>query len=222
MPVRRSSLAVRDLRDSPQADLFSFADAPPVLPPGMAYQPNFLSAVEERHWLAVVGGLPLVEVSSKAHTVPRRMVSYGVDVDVGRTDDGDGEGEAVLPTVPMPAVLEPLRHRVAGWLRIGPDRLVQTVVEQQGAGSSTGWQRDLPEFDLMASVSLGHPALLRLKANRPGGVNTAPAGRRNLSLQVAPRSIYRLAGDARRTWQHNILPTAGACWSVTFRTVSVR
>ncbi|MFX7844937.1 hypothetical protein ABTK14_22055, partial [Acinetobacter baumannii] len=46
----------------------------------------------------------------------------------------------------------------------------------------------------------------------------SPSLRRQiLALDVQPRSIYRLEGDARWRWQHSVEPTRELRWSITFR-----
>jgi hypothetical protein len=38
-----------------------------------------------------------------------------------------------------------------------------------------------------------------------------------VALDVEPRSIYRIEGDARWQWQHSVEPTKELRWSITFR-----
>jgi alkylated DNA repair dioxygenase AlkB len=40
------------------------------------------------------------------------------------------------------------------------------------------------------------------------------------ALPLAPRSIYRLAGEARHAWEHSIAPIEEARWSITFRSLT--
>jgi alkylated DNA repair dioxygenase AlkB len=42
---------------------------------------------------------------------------------------------------------------------------------------------------------------------------------RSIAVELAPRSIYRLDGEARWEWQHSIPPTPALRYSITFRTV---
>ena len=211
MSVRRT---LSELQGPGQAGLFSFAEAPPVLPDGMVYQPGFLKPAEERHWLAVLATLPLAEAQYKSHIARRRIVCYGGNFDY--------DSNRLLPSEPLPEVLEPLRHRVAGWLRIAPDRLVHCLVAEYRPGTPLGWHRDVPDFELIAGVSLGTPAVLRLRPH-PSAVSAGePLRARNLQLELAPRSVYRMSGDARWAWQHSIAATPGQRWSVTFRTAAVR
>jgi alkylated DNA repair dioxygenase AlkB len=157
--------------------------------------------------------LPLVEAQYKSYTARRRVISYGGGFDY--------DSNRLLPTEPLPEVLEPLRHRVAGWLRIAPDRLVHALVAEYQPGTPLGWHRDVPDFETIAGVSLGGPAVLRF---RPYAPDTPAALRRGeiLHLDVAPRSVYKIAGEARWNWQHSVPPTQGHRWSVTFRTASMR
>jgi hypothetical protein len=71
----------------PQAELF--APASPVLPEGMIYQPEFLDAAEEAHWIEVAASLPLSEMNYRGYTARRRVASYGgkYDVAAGRRRD---------------------------------------------------------------------------------------------------------------------------------------
>jgi alkylated DNA repair dioxygenase AlkB len=39
-----------------------------------------------------------------------------------------------------------------------------------------------------------------------------------LAVDLAPRSIYSMAGEARWGWQHAISPTPALRYSITFRT----
>jgi alkylated DNA repair dioxygenase AlkB len=45
-------------------------------------------------------------------------------------------------------------------------------------------------------------------------------GERAFVLELAPRSMYVLAGEARWKWQHGIAPTPGLRYSITFRTLA--
>jgi alkylated DNA repair dioxygenase AlkB len=49
--------------------------------------------------------------------------------------------------------------------------------------------------------------------------HVARRGGRSLALELAPRSVYSLRGEARWGWQHAISPTPGLRYSITFRTL---
>ena len=46
--------------------------------------------------------------------------------------------------------------------------------------------------------------------------------RHTFELELAPRSGYVLAGEARTAWQHHIPPTKSLRYSITFRTLRSR
>ena len=80
--------------------------------------------------------------------------------------------------------------------------------------TQVGWHRDVPQFELVAGVSLLGTATLRFRPYPPRSRGAAPIH----TLQLAPRSAYLLRGEARWGWQHSIAPTPGLRYSITFRT----
>ena len=49
-----------------------------------------------------------------------------------------------------------------------------------------------------------------------------PTVRETHSVELAPRSVYALAGAVRSTWQHSISFTPSLRCSITFRTLARR
>jgi len=188
-----------------QASLF---DAGPVEAsiPGLVYQDEFLTAEEEHDLLGIVASLPLQAARYKEYLARRRVVSFGGSFDY--------DANRLLPAVALDARLEPLRARVAAWLGVAPQALVHALVSEYAPGTPLGWHRDVPDFERIVGVSLGGSATLRFRPYpyEPG------LQRRVVRLQVAPRSIYRMEGEARWGWQHSVEPTAELRWSITFRT----
>jgi alkylated DNA repair dioxygenase AlkB len=80
-------------------------------------------------------------------------------------------------------------------------------------GAGIGWHRDRPVFDHVVGVSLGAPAVLRLRRRTESGFERR-------ALPLPPRSAYHLTGEARYGWEHSIAPIAATRWSVTFRSLS--
>jgi alkylated DNA repair dioxygenase AlkB len=64
-------------------------------------------------------------------------------------------------------------------------------------------------------ISLGNPATMRFR-RRSG------TGFERVSVPIAPRSIYHLAGEVRHEWEHSIAPLDVPRWSVTFRSLLAR
>jgi len=188
-----------------QEDLFDEADAAASIP-GLRYQKDFLGADEEASLLQLMRTLPFHAARYKAYVARRRVVSFGGSFDY--------DTNTLLPGAALDDRLAPLRDRVAAWLNVPPASLVHVLVSEYAPGTPLGWHRDVPEFETIAGVSLGHEAVLRFRPYPP-----EPAARgRVLELTVAPRSIYRISGAARWGWQHALPPVKDLRWSITFRT----
>ena len=187
-----------------QSDLF--ADDEVVSIPGLRYEPDFLSREDEAQLLEVIRTLPLHPAKYKEYLARRQVVSFGgsYDFDTHTLKAGKALDERLVP----------LRGRVAGWLGVAHERLVQVLVAEYAPGTPLGWHRDVPDFETIAGVSLGSHATLRFRPYPPDEA----AKRHAVQLDVAPRSIYKLEGVARWAWQHCVPPVKSLRWSVTFRT----
>jgi len=192
------------VREPSQAPLF--AAPTPHLPEGMVYQPAFLSPEEESHLPHVAAGLPLKEMNYRGYTARRRVASYGGQYDF--------QARRLEPTAQLPAALEPLRAKVAGWLGVAPELLVHALVAEYREGTPLGWHRDVPDFEDVVGVSLLSEAVMRFRPYP----SRQPKKADILRLVVEPRSIYLLRGAARWAWQHSVSPTPSLRYSITFRT----
>lgn len=172
---------------------------------GLVYEPEFLSLDEEKELIGIIRTLPLHAAQYKQYLARRRVVSFGGSYDF--------DANRLLPGIVLDERLHGLRDRVAGWLGVQPSDLVHALVAEYAPGTPLGWHRDVPDFEMIVGVSLGGYAKLRF---RP--YPDARAMRKVLELDVAPRSIYKLAGEARWRWQHCVAPTGELRWSITFRT----
>lgn len=172
---------------------------------GLVYEPEFLSREEEAALLEIIGTLPLQAAKYKEYLARRRVVSFGGSYDF--------DANTLMPTTALDERLAPLRARVAGWYGTQPEKLVHALVAEYAPGTPLGWHRDVPEFEGIVGVSLGAGATLRF---RPYPYQ--PELRKEVvSLEVQPRSIYRMTGDARWKWQHSVVATKEMRWSITFR-----
>jgi alkylated DNA repair dioxygenase AlkB len=187
-----------------QAELFGAAA--PALPEGFVYQPDFLSAEEERTLLAAIARLPLEPAKYKDYTARRRVAYFGHDYDFSANRLGDAP--------PIPEFLEPLRAKLARWMGIAPADFVTALVTEYQPGTPLGWHRDAPDYERVAGMSLGGWARMRLR-RYPRGKD------KPLALELAPRSAYQMTGAARWQWQHSIPATKELRYSITFRTLRV-
>ena len=77
-----------------------------------------------------------------------------------------------------------------------------------------GWHRDVPEFEIVVGVSLGGLCRLGLRRYPPQKGRNA----RSLPVDLEPRSIYLMRGEALWGRQHSIPTTKTLRYSITFRT----
>ncbi len=151
--------------------------------PGLVYVPDYLSPAEELQLLRAVDSEPW-----RTDWRRRRQV-YGVAY------SGPQAGQALEP---LPEWLSWLvaRVRADGWLE-GP--VVNAVINEYLPGQGIAPHRDHPGFGpSVAAVSLGGATMLDLTSDG--------ADARELSLDVQPRSLWVLRGEARSHWLHGIAP----------------
>jgi alkylated DNA repair dioxygenase AlkB len=172
---------------------------------GFAYEPQFLSAEDEQLLLGHIRSLPLANAQYKEFRAKRRVVSYG-----GRYDYVSNELNAADP---IPAFLYPLREKVARWAGRAAADFTHALIAEYAQGVQLGWHRDVPDFELVVGVSLLSACRMRFRRYPPG------PREKSIALELAPRSVYRMAGEARWGWQHSVPPVPALRYSVTFRTL---
>jgi alkylated DNA repair dioxygenase AlkB len=187
-----------------QLDMFGVPA--PDLPQGMSFHEEFLSLDDEAALLAQIESLELQEAQYKGYTARRRVMSYGSQYDF---DDN-----RLLAAPAIPDFLKPLRERLARWAGIEPEHFANALVAEYRPGTPLGWHRDVPDYELVAGVSLASPARMRLRPYPP----MHPKKEDVINLELPPRSAYILRGVARWDWQHSIAPTPGLRYSITLRT----
>jgi alkylated DNA repair dioxygenase AlkB len=190
-----------------QPELFS---QPGPLPTGLRYAEDFVTAAEEAALVAEIERLPFANAQYKEWTANRRIVSYG-----GRYDFSANQLEPAGPIAPF---LLDLRAAAARFVGVPAGQLSHALVAEYREATQLGWHRDVPEFELVVGLSLLGPARMRLRCYP----HVVGAGRRSLALDLAPRSIYCLTGEARWGWQHAITPTPALRYSITFRSLRSR
>lgn len=186
-----------------QADLFPTPSRP--FAEGFVYEPEFLSLEEERQLLEHVRALPLTNAQYKEFRAKRRVVSYG-----GRYDYNANQ---LNEAAPIPEFLHSLRARVAKWAGLAPQDFTHALVAEYAQGVQLGWHRDVPDFERVVGVSLLSACRMRFRRYPP-----APR-EKSIALDLAPRSAYRMEGEARWGWQHSVPPVPALRYSITFRTL---
>lgn len=186
----------------PQQQLFG---ARTDLPPGFIYAPEFLEVQEEAQLLRQVHALPFEVAQYRQWHARRRIVAFGARYDFAH--------RSLLPAPPIPPFLAPLRARVASWAGVPGEGIAHAIVTEYQPGTPLGWHRDIPEFEIVAGISLEGHARMRFRPWPP-----RRAARTRCAIELEPRSAYLMRGAARWGWQHAVAPTSELRYSITFRT----
>jgi alkylated DNA repair dioxygenase AlkB len=182
-----------------QPDLFQ---APPALPEGFQYWPDFLSADEERGLVERFADLPFKEFEFRGYRGNRRVLSFGWQYDFNRMELQRSED--------MPAFLLPLRERAARFAGLEAAEFQHVLLTEYAAGAGIGWHKDTPMFADVVGISLGSPCVFRFR--RKAGPTWERA-----SVVAEPRSAYLLQGPSRTEWEHSIPAVDSLRYSITFR-----
>jgi alkylated DNA repair dioxygenase AlkB len=179
----------------------------PVLPHGFTHQEDFVTPAEEATLLREIEQLPLKESVYRQWTAKRRTLSFGGQYDFMHHE--------LNPAAPIPQFLHPLREQLAQWAGIDAANFTHASIAEYRRGTQLGWHRDVPDFEVIAGVSLNGVARMRL---RPYPATTGWA-RAAFAIDLQPRSAYIIRDTARWRWQHAISPTKELRYSITFRTL---
>ena len=182
-------------------------DSTPVLPEGFRYEPQFLSADEERDTVRYVEALPFKEFEFQGFLGKRRVVSFGWKYDFNDRKLQKAED--------MPKFLLPLRRRAAAWAGLDPEAFQHALVTEYSPGAGIGWHRDKAVFDEVVGVSLLAPCNFRFRRKRGDKWERA-------TVVAEPRSAYPLAGPSRTEWEHSIPEVDRLRYSITFRNFRAR
>ncbi|MGB3794823.1 MAG: alpha-ketoglutarate-dependent dioxygenase AlkB [Alteraurantiacibacter sp.] len=191
-----------------QIDLFA-QDRPtpdPVLPPiaGLRFVADAISASQEAAFEALIDTAGLEPFRFGQWTGKRLTAYYGsaYDFQRGRT----------APAPPLPDWLLELRGKLAPQFGLEADALQQALLIRYDPGAGIGWHRDRPQYDQVIGLSLGAPAVMRLRRRNAAG------GFDRHRLLLPPRAAYLLGKEARDRWEHSIAPLEETRRSITFRT----
>jgi alkylated DNA repair dioxygenase AlkB len=176
-------------------------------PSGFRYVPDFLDGADEAALLDATRALAFSDVVMRGQTARRRVAHFGWRYGY--------ESFSVTPGPPIPPAFLPIRARAAELIAVDEEALAELLVTAYPPGAGIGWHRDAPAFGVVVGVSLLSPCRFRFQR----GVGAA---RQTCAVELAPRSAYVLAGEARWQWQHTIPPAKTARYSLTFRTLSSR
>ncbi|MCW2387151.1 alkylated DNA repair dioxygenase AlkB [Sphingobium sp. B11D3B] len=183
--------------------MFEFFEAPVV--PGFSIKEDMLTVRQEAALIADIDESGLSPFRFQQWTGKRLTRSYGWSYDF--------ETGKFAPTDPLPDWLHAVRTQAARVAGLPAEALVQALVIRYDPGAGIGWHKDRPVFEHVVGISLGHVASLRLRRRTDRGFERA-------KVELPPRSIYHLSGEARDNWEHSIAPMEVPRWSITFRSLA--
>jgi len=127
--------------------------------------------------------------------------------------DYDYANDTFVPHQAAPAGFDTVRDRAAAFAGIAPDAIAEILLNRYEPGAIIQPHFDKPVWDYVIGISLG--ASTTMLFNRE---DEDP----DLAKQVElpPRSIYLLAGEARHVYRHSLPPVTATRWSITLRTLS--
>ena len=135
-----------------QTDLFQ---ASPALPEDFRYQPDFLSAHEERDLVERLATLPFKEFEFRGYRGNRRVLSFGWQYDFNRME--------LQKTEDIPDFLLPLREQVAQFANLEASDLQHVLLTEYAPRAGIGWHKDKPMFAEVVGISLGSPCVFRFR-----------------------------------------------------------
>jgi alkylated DNA repair dioxygenase AlkB len=174
------------------------------LPDGFRYIAEFLTEREETALLRTIASLDFHEFAMRGVTAKRRIAQFGWHYSF--------ESYRLTPAPTPPEAFDPVRARVAALANVDPAEFSEVLVTEYQPGAGIGWHRDAPPFGIVAGVSLAGHCRMRFQTGKGTDRQTAV-------IQLAPRSLYMLTGEARTQWQHTIPPVKELRYSITFRTL---
>ena len=172
------------------------------LPEGFAYQSDFLSVEDEANLFSFFRDLDFAPFDFHGYQARRRVVQFGWTYDFGTREANVGRQ--------LPDFLLAIRDRAAEFAGVTGRSIVQATVAEYSPGAPIGWHRDVPQFGIVIGISVLGSCRMRFKSIKPEA--------KIISVDLEPRSVYVLAGEARWGFQHSIPPVKELRYSITFRT----
>jgi alkylated DNA repair dioxygenase AlkB len=127
-------------------------------PAGLRYQPNFISADEERDLVARIRALPLAPFQFGHYEGKRRVMYYGAKYDFTH--------QKLEPAEKVPEWLLPFAGRVERSAALNPGSIMHALCTEYDVGAGIGWHRDKKHFDQVFGLSLCSACKFRFRRGR--------------------------------------------------------
>jgi alkylated DNA repair dioxygenase AlkB len=173
-------------------------------PDGLRYVSDFISPETEHELIAHIAELPLKPFQFGAFEGHRQVKSFGFRYDYTL--------QKLTESDPIPDWLQVLARDVEQFDQLPAGCIRQVLCTDYDVGVGIGWHRDKPHFDAVFGLSLASACKFRFR--RRSGDKWE-----RFTLNAAPRSLYRMRGEARHDWEHSIPAVEQRRYSITFRTM---
>jgi alkylated DNA repair dioxygenase AlkB len=176
------------------------------LPAGFQYRQNFVTGAEEERLLDAIAGVAFSNFEMRGVVARRRVAFFGESY----TREAAG---------PMPSFLLSLRSDIAAWAGVSAESFAMALINEYRPGTSIGWHRDAPQYEIIAGLSLLAACRMRFRPYRSPAM--IPPDRRVATheLVLDRRSAYLMTGASRTAYEHHIPPVRDFRHSITFRTL---
>lgn len=174
---------------------------------GLRYHDDFLNVEEERRLIGEIERVNLEPFRFQQWAGKRLTATFGWRYDFEKGTFGAAD--------PLPPFLLPFRKRAAQFASLFDGELEQALLIRYDPGVGIGWHRDRPVFEHVVGISLGSSTTIAFRRRKEKGFD-------RVKLQLKPRSIYLLSGEARHEWEHGIGRQDAPRWSITFRSLSAK
>lgn len=176
---------------------------PPIaMPPGLKLAQDVMTPADEAALIALIEGSGLA-YSAYDPGNTRSSTSYGWKYDYAN--------DSFVPCKPIPEGFRAIADTAAALAGLAYDDFAECLLNRYEPGAVIQPHLDKPVWEHVVGISLGVPTTM---------VFREPTSGEERPVELPPRSLYVLAGDARYVWQHSLPPMQGTRYSITFRTFS--
>ena len=178
----------------------------PTLPEGFSYYPDFLSADEETELCKEISKLDLHNLNYHGYKANRKTASFGYDYNFDDNKLSKGKD--------IPLAFDWILEKTAKYISIERNAFAELLLTEYPPGAVINWHRDVPQFGLIAGISMLTDCTFRLRPFDKEKQTRSSV----ISFPVQRCSLYTMQDDARWNWQHSIAPVKQTRYSITFRT----
>jgi alkylated DNA repair dioxygenase AlkB len=178
-----------------------------MFPEGFFYYPDFLNTHEEIILCKEISKLELHNLDYHGYKATRKVKSFGYDYNF--------ENNKLTKGSDIPSTFDFVTEKVAQCISVDKKKFAELLVTEYPVGAVINWHRDVPQFEVIAGISLLADCTFRLRPYDKAKQSRSSV----ISFPVERRSLYVMKGIARWDWQHSTAPVKQQRYSITLRTL---